>query len=106
MPAVPEERPRWSPEDPGDSAPLGIGCRNADVETQRLRVLRDVYYIAEERGPRDQFVTPLGLRDVDRLPRSNQCRLLGTTRRCSIDAPPCISCSPKISIFPWETTVR
>lgn len=43
----PEEvRPHWNPDDPGDLAPIGIGSRSTQLKITRLRVLRDVYYIA------------------------------------------------------------
>ena len=41
-----DQRPRWSPEEPGDLAPLGIGGRNIRLHVDRLRVLRDIYYLA------------------------------------------------------------
>lgn len=40
-------RPQTSAEDPGDLAPAGIGARDAEVEITRLRVWRDIYYIAD-----------------------------------------------------------
>jgi signal peptidase I len=40
-------KPVWSEEDPGDFAPVGIGSKGAAVKIARLRVLRDVYYIAD-----------------------------------------------------------
>ena len=43
-------RPHWSPNDPGDLEPLGVGSRGADLRVSRLRVLRDVYYIAAKRN--------------------------------------------------------
>lgn len=43
----PEDRPpRWSPQDPGDLAPVGVGVRGVNAQVRHLRVLRDVYYIA------------------------------------------------------------
>ncbi|MCU0958734.1 MAG: signal peptidase I [Pirellulaceae bacterium] len=47
---VPRERmrPVTSPTDPGDLAPAGIGSRGAALHLQRLRLLRDVYYVATE----------------------------------------------------------
>ncbi|MGE0755809.1 MAG: signal peptidase I [Pirellulaceae bacterium] len=38
--------PRWSAHDPGDLAPVGVGARQARIEVERLKVLRDVYYRA------------------------------------------------------------
>ncbi len=39
-------RPWWSQEDPGDLAPVGIGSERLAFSVDRLRVLRDIYYIA------------------------------------------------------------
>jgi len=38
--------PVWSPADPGDLAPAGIGSHGAAVKLSSLRILRDKYYIA------------------------------------------------------------
>lgn len=38
--------PKWSLEDPGDFMPVGIGARQLSMRVSRLRVLRDVYYLA------------------------------------------------------------
>ena len=43
-----DSQPKWSPEDPGDAAPLGVGGRGIDLRIDRLRVLRDVYYVAAQ----------------------------------------------------------
>jgi signal peptidase I len=43
-------RPVATAEDPGDLAPLGVGTRGAELSLKRLRVLRDVYYVAVDRG--------------------------------------------------------
>jgi signal peptidase I len=40
------DRPVWSEEDPGDLAPAGIEAVNIAVTAERLRILRDVYYVA------------------------------------------------------------
>lgn len=42
------ERPYWSPSDPGDAEPAGIGSRGAAMAIRRLRVLRDVYYTSQD----------------------------------------------------------
>ena len=42
----PDLRPRWSPEDRGDLAPIGIGCQNLAGTVTRLQVHRDVYYVS------------------------------------------------------------
>ncbi|WP_199188661.1 MULTISPECIES: signal peptidase I [Pirellulaceae] len=41
--------PKWSPEDPGDLLPVGIGTDSVQMTLDRVRVLRDVYYIADGR---------------------------------------------------------
>ena len=38
--------PYWSPADPGDLAPAGVGSRGAAVTVSQLRIFRDKYYIA------------------------------------------------------------
>jgi signal peptidase I len=38
--------PRWSESDPADLAPVGVGARKAELQVNRLQVLRDVYYVA------------------------------------------------------------
>jgi signal peptidase I len=52
---VGELRPHWTPDDPLDLAPAGLGVKGADVEARSLRVLRDVYYLALERGGQTNF---------------------------------------------------
>lgn len=42
--------PRWSEQDPGDFMPVRIGVKQAEVRVHRLRVFRDVYYIAAKVG--------------------------------------------------------
>jgi signal peptidase I len=42
--------PKWSVQDPGDFNPIRIGARQAEVRVDRLRVFRDVYYIAAKIG--------------------------------------------------------
>ncbi|MCB9927505.1 MAG: signal peptidase I [Planctomycetaceae bacterium] len=46
--------PKWSPEDPGDIAPVGIGGQNANFTITSMRVLRDIYYLAQEADRRFQ----------------------------------------------------
>ncbi len=40
------DRPETGPDDAGDMHPVRLGVRGAEVEVRRLRVLRDIYYIA------------------------------------------------------------
>ena len=44
------DRPQTDEKTGGDLAPLGIGSRGAAVEVSHLRVLRDIYYIADRSG--------------------------------------------------------
>jgi signal peptidase I len=44
--------PVTSEQDPGDLAPVGIGARGAKLAVDRLRVWRDLYYIADKSGDR------------------------------------------------------
>ncbi len=41
-----DRRPHWTPEDPLDAAPVGIGGQNVALQVKRARVYRDIYYIA------------------------------------------------------------
>ncbi len=50
-----DARPRTSDQDPGDLAPVGIGTRGAALQLQRLRVLRDIYYIATTDGRMPEY---------------------------------------------------
>jgi hypothetical protein len=36
--------PQYSPEDPADAEPLGVGVRDAQIKINRLKVVRDLYY--------------------------------------------------------------
>jgi len=46
-PDLDNDRPRSTPTDPGDLAPVGVGSRGAALKVAHLRVLRDLYYIAD-----------------------------------------------------------
>ena len=83
-------RPQTSADDPGDLVPVGIGARGADLEITRLRVWRDIYYIADswERN-HGQLVT-----DYDNLNPEVMFRIAGDPklwdefpRRHSFDFP-------------------
>ncbi len=39
-------KPKWSPQDAADLEPVGIGAAGVALRVERLRVLRDVYYVA------------------------------------------------------------
>lgn len=43
--------PTWTPTDPGDAAPLGVGCNGVAITLHELRVLRDIFYIASTHSP-------------------------------------------------------
>jgi signal peptidase I len=45
-----DPRPHYTDQDPLDLAPAGIGVNGAAVDVSRLRILRDVYYLALEKG--------------------------------------------------------
>jgi signal peptidase I len=47
--------PQWSPDAPGDLMPVGIGCRGVELHAKRLRVLRDVYYMAVRTGSETEY---------------------------------------------------
>ncbi len=54
-------RPVWDPQELGDLAPLGVGARGADINVTRLRVLRDIYYVATRGGMRaHEYLLPYG----------------------------------------------
>ncbi len=60
----PADRPTWSPEEPGDAAPAGIGSRGLAMDIHRLRVLRDVYYIATHGNPPYEYRVSYGTRRI------------------------------------------
>ena len=44
--------PKTSESDPGDLAPVRVGAQGASLTVNRLRVLRDIYYIATKSAPK------------------------------------------------------
>ncbi len=50
-------RPKASPDDPGDLAPVGVGSAGVALQVDRLQVFRDIYYIADEAGARGRPIT-------------------------------------------------
>ncbi len=50
------DRPVSTEADAGDLAPLGIGSRGAALQVNHLRVLRDIYYIADD-NPHDHAIS-------------------------------------------------
>ncbi len=63
-------RPVTSELDPGDLAPAGIGTRDVALHIQRLRVLRDVYYVATRAGNVPEYTVPYGHRKIKEILRS------------------------------------
>jgi signal peptidase I len=47
--------PIWSPTDPGDLAPAGVGSRGAAVKVSSLKIFRDKYYIACDSEPANDY---------------------------------------------------
>jgi signal peptidase I len=61
--ADPVLSPHWRPQDPGDLAPVGIGNRSVSLVVKRMRVLRDIYYIAVTKDNHDARPTTDYYRD-------------------------------------------
>jgi signal peptidase I len=61
-----EITPRTSDDDPGDLAPAGIGARGAKLAATRLKVWRDIYYIAVKAGPNSRRDIITDFADADR----------------------------------------
>lgn len=55
-----DAQPVTTPQDPGDLAPVGIGTREAALQVSRLRVLRDVYYVATDGRMPHEYRIPYG----------------------------------------------
>ena len=63
------DRPQSTSADPGDLAPVGVGSRGAALEVRHLRVLRDIYYIADKGhyvGPINDYPNHFFLAGFDR----------------------------------------
>lgn len=63
-------RPVWTPDDPGDLMPLGIGGVNVQMSASKLRVWRDIYYVsaASNGQPSDYALNrPLSFDEVRRV---------------------------------------
>jgi signal peptidase I len=59
--------PHWTAEDPLDAAPLGIGSRQLAMTVHRLRVYRDIYYIAARPRDRNEYEGYTDFEARDRL---------------------------------------
>lgn len=76
--------PKWSPDDPGDLAPLAIGARNLELHVTRLKALRDVYYQAVEKERKQEYdvnYSPDTLRDIFTNPHAWETTDLFDQRR-------------------------
>ncbi|MBW3599193.1 MAG: S26 family signal peptidase, partial [Planctomycetes bacterium] len=60
-----ETQPHWTPEDPLDLAPAGLGVNGAAIEAESLRILRDVYYLALEGTGQPGYDYNLALSDEE-----------------------------------------
>ena len=60
-------RPQTSDDDQGDLAPARVGTRDAKVGIQRLRIYRDIYYIATRSGMPHPVLPPL-VTDYRKMP--------------------------------------
>ncbi len=43
-------RPQWTKDDPLDAAPVGIGVKGIGAVVSQVRVLRDIYYVAQQQA--------------------------------------------------------
>ena len=62
-----DARPVTSDSHPGDLAPVGIGSRGAAVHVQRLKVLRDIYYIATNGGSIHEYRYPYNAEEIRQI---------------------------------------
>ncbi len=63
------EVPVWRPDNPGDLNPVGIAGKGVDLTVNRLRVLRDTYYVAVKSGVtgREEYTEPVDFREVAQI---------------------------------------
>jgi signal peptidase I len=59
--------PAWSPEDPGDLAPAGVGSRGAAVKLSELRIFRDKYYLASTGSHSNDYIGAFGGERLQRI---------------------------------------
>ncbi len=62
---------RWSPEDPGDLKPAGLGGKNITLTASKLKIYRDIYYTATYQT-RTQTSARFDRSDYNSLDLSNQ----------------------------------
>ena len=48
--------PKYDLQDPGDAEPIGIGAAQANVRVNRLKVMRDIYYVSPSSTPFDDNI--------------------------------------------------
>ena len=54
--------PTYSPDDPADAEPAGIGCKGIKGKITRLKILRDLYYTSATAGDRNMVEDKPGFR--------------------------------------------
>jgi signal peptidase I len=54
-------KPEWSPADAGDLEPAGVGASGVELEVSRLRLYRDVYYVASSYRADGEYVQSTSL---------------------------------------------
>ncbi len=63
--------PYWSPADPGDFEPAGIGSQGVPLSVSRLRMYRDVYYISNTHETNEtDYLERFGEREILEIFRS------------------------------------
>ncbi len=63
--------PSYSPEDPGDAEPVGVGGRNLGMMVTRLKVVRDIYYSSvkgDEAGWNESGIRPTEIHEIMNSP--------------------------------------
>jgi signal peptidase I len=60
-----DDHPRWTAEDPLDLAPAGIGSRGSALHVSRIRLWRDIYYVAASDGPVTDYKRNSALNHMD-----------------------------------------
>jgi signal peptidase I len=67
--SLPLVSPVWSPADPGDLAPAGVGSRGVAVKVSKLKIFRDKYYIACDAQQANDYDAPArDIREIFRDP--------------------------------------
>jgi signal peptidase I len=92
-PVPQDDRPTWSPEEPGDLAPVGIGTRGLAVNIERLRVWRDIYYVAtDDNVNMHEYNVPYGDRRIFETLRNPELwstsRMFASRKQLEYTVPP------------------